>query len=303
MAYSEALIMSLSKNTLTILKNFSQINPGIIFFPGNELRTMRVTRDIFAEAKIQETFPFEIAIYDLQDFLKIYKPSSHLFFDEKEEAMIIKTDDNVTTYSTSRPSIVISPGQARINFPEGENNTKFILGKEPLEMILKIRSRLKQKHLIIRDKEFVLTSYNKNPISFLKHPFMEYGGQQSLLKLDLIRCLMRLDYDVEISQEKGIARFISRDKRFRLTYYLDLDDSDKIESLLGKSWVGGVDIRNPKRRPKPKPYKSKSDSEKEIKKKITKKKFKNGEEQHYDENENLVYFKSAEGQEQWYEYD
>ena len=61
--------MKLSDSTLTLLKNFSNINQSILFKEGNSLRTISVMKNILAEATIDEDFPKDFGIYDLNQFL------------------------------------------------------------------------------------------------------------------------------------------------------------------------------------------------------------------------------------------
>src|SRR5689334_14694233 len=60
----------LSPRTKMILKNFSRINPGLLFRPGQELRTISPNKDLVGVAKITETIPARFAIYDLPRLLK-----------------------------------------------------------------------------------------------------------------------------------------------------------------------------------------------------------------------------------------
>ena len=57
--------MKLSKETLSLLKNFAEINSNILIKPGNFINTMSVGRNIYAESSIQEDFETEIGIFDL----------------------------------------------------------------------------------------------------------------------------------------------------------------------------------------------------------------------------------------------
>ena len=57
--------MKLSDQTLNILKNFAGINNSILVKQGKQLRTMSVAKNILGEAQIEEEFPRDIAIYDL----------------------------------------------------------------------------------------------------------------------------------------------------------------------------------------------------------------------------------------------
>ena len=61
--------MKLSDETINILKNFSSINQSLLFKQGNVLKTISGLKTIFAEVTIQENFPKEFAIYDLNKFL------------------------------------------------------------------------------------------------------------------------------------------------------------------------------------------------------------------------------------------
>ena len=61
--------MKLSKGTLDILKNFSNINPSITFKEGQELSTLSIQRNILSRAVVEEKFPRDFAIYDLSEFL------------------------------------------------------------------------------------------------------------------------------------------------------------------------------------------------------------------------------------------
>ena len=61
--------MKLSDNTLTILKNFAGINNSILVKQGDKLRTISVAKNILAEAIVDEQFPRDFAVYDLNQFL------------------------------------------------------------------------------------------------------------------------------------------------------------------------------------------------------------------------------------------
>ena len=61
--------MKLSKHTLNMLKNFSDINMSIEIKKGNLLRTVSVQKNILAQAKLEDEFPKDFAIYELNRFL------------------------------------------------------------------------------------------------------------------------------------------------------------------------------------------------------------------------------------------
>lgn len=49
-------VIKISKRTLEVLKNFASINSGIIVNEGNTLNTLSSTKNILAEAKVDEVF-------------------------------------------------------------------------------------------------------------------------------------------------------------------------------------------------------------------------------------------------------
>ena len=61
--------MKLSEHTTSILKNYATINQNLVIKEGSELLTMSSMKNIVAKAEVEETFPKEIAIYDLNEFL------------------------------------------------------------------------------------------------------------------------------------------------------------------------------------------------------------------------------------------
>jgi len=61
--------MKLSENTVEVLKNFSTINPSLSFRQGNVLRTVSPQKNILASSVVEETFPVDFAIYELNQFL------------------------------------------------------------------------------------------------------------------------------------------------------------------------------------------------------------------------------------------
>ena len=62
--------MNLSSDTLSVLKNFSDINQNLLIKPGNKVQTISTMKNILAEAEISEKFESEFAIYDLPEFLR-----------------------------------------------------------------------------------------------------------------------------------------------------------------------------------------------------------------------------------------
>jgi len=62
--------MKISDSTISILRNFSDINANILFKPGKKLSTVSTMKNIMAEANVEEEFETEFGVYDLPEFLR-----------------------------------------------------------------------------------------------------------------------------------------------------------------------------------------------------------------------------------------
>jgi hypothetical protein len=68
------MTFKLSKRTLSIIENFSNINPAMVFRPGKGLSTITPRSkapDMFAFAKIEETIPAQFGVSDISRFLSV----------------------------------------------------------------------------------------------------------------------------------------------------------------------------------------------------------------------------------------
>ena len=128
--------MNLSDNTLTILKNFAGINNSILVKEGNQLRTISVAKNILAEAEIEEDFPREFAIYDLNQFLNGLSLHQDPDLDFSPESYItIKEGKRRVKYFYADPNVIISPPEKEITLPS--EDVHFQLESASLEKLLK----------------------------------------------------------------------------------------------------------------------------------------------------------------------
>ena len=102
--------MKLSDKTLTILKNFAGINNSILVKEGNQLRTISVAKNILAEAEINEEFPREFGIYDLNQFLNGLSLHQDPDLDfTKDTYLDIREGKRRVKYFFADPAVVIAP--------------------------------------------------------------------------------------------------------------------------------------------------------------------------------------------------
>ena len=114
--------MKLSSNTTMVLKNFATINQNLVIKEGSELLTMSSMKNIVAKATVEENFPKEFAIYDLNEFLASLSIFKSPVLEFEEQYLTIKEEDQPhkkLTYFYSDPSVVQSPTKT-ITMPSEE---------------------------------------------------------------------------------------------------------------------------------------------------------------------------------------
>ena len=110
--------MKLSKSTLDILKNFSNINQSICFKEGTELSTLSIQKKILSRANVEEKFPKSFAIYDLSEFLSgltLFEDPEFSF--DNDNYVIIKDRKNSSRYFFADPSTIVTPPENKVELP------------------------------------------------------------------------------------------------------------------------------------------------------------------------------------------
>ena len=106
--------MKLSEHTISVLKNFASINQNLVIREGSELQTMSAMNNIVPRSGVEENFPKEMAIYDLNEFLAALSLFSSPVLEFDEQYVTIKEESNPTNslkYFYSDPSVVQSPSK------------------------------------------------------------------------------------------------------------------------------------------------------------------------------------------------
>lgn len=129
-----------NENTISILKNFSNINQSILIKPGNVLSTISPSKNIIAYSTIDQTFENTFGIYDLSQFLSalsLFKePSLNIY----EKYLEIQGNNTKLTYSFCDPSLILVPPSGKLNFPKPEIHVD--LKDQQLQNVLKAASVL-----------------------------------------------------------------------------------------------------------------------------------------------------------------
>jgi hypothetical protein len=153
--------MKISKETLEVLKNFSAINPNLVLKEGNKISTIAEAKNIMASVEVSETFPKEVGIYDLNEFLSALSLINDPDFDFGDDSVIIKSDSGSITYRYADSSILTSP-QKEVTMPESE--VKINLTADDIAQIKKAGGALGHSVFsITRENDGVIQLQVKDP--------------------------------------------------------------------------------------------------------------------------------------------
>ena len=217
--------MKLSEHTTSVLKNFATINQNLVIKEGSELLTMSAMKNIVAKAIVEENFPKELAIYDLNEFLaalSLFK-SPILDFDDQFVTINEETDPKKKLkYFYSDPSVVQSPSKT-ITMPSEE--ITFELNSNSL-------SEMKRAASVIGAPDMVLEKLNGSSSLVAKDKKNDTANNYSsdiitkgdgefkfFFKVENLK-LMDGSYDVSISS-KNISNFKS--KNSQVEYWIALE--------------------------------------------------------------------------------
>tara|TARA_Y100000593_G_scaffold59141_1_gene109626 strand:- start:141 stop:836 length:696 start_codon:yes stop_codon:yes gene_type:complete len=218
-------IMKLSSNTTMVLKNFATINQNLVIKEGSELLTMSSMKNIVAKATVEENFPKEFAIYDLNEFLASLSIFKSPVLEFEEQYLTIKEEDQPhkkLTYFYSDPSVVQSPTKT-ITMPSEE--VKFHLDMNKLlemkraagvigspDMVLQKSSG--NSSLLVKDKKNDTANNYSSDISTDGD-----GEYKFFFKVENLK-LFDGDYDVKISS-KNISHF--KNDKSNIEYWIALE--------------------------------------------------------------------------------
>lgn len=143
--------MKLTQDTLTVLKNYQSINPGIVFKKGNVIQTISPQKVIFSEATIEgDGFDREFGIYDLGSFLSILSLSGddpEIVLDEKYLSIVAKKGRAKITYRYTDPSMIVTPPEKKLTLPS--KDVQFDLSEDDLTWISRSAAILQLPHVAI----------------------------------------------------------------------------------------------------------------------------------------------------------
>jgi len=101
--------MQFNEKTISILKNFSDINPSMVFKQGSVLKTISPSKTVMAIADIEEEIPSKAVIYDMKRFLAVNSLFEKPEITFNETHVIFNEGRRKTKYQFADESMVIGP--------------------------------------------------------------------------------------------------------------------------------------------------------------------------------------------------
>ena len=201
--------MNITTDTLSVLKNFSDINQNILVKPGNTIQTISTMKNILAEAEVSEKFDSEFAIYDLPEFLRaveLFEKPALKFNGGSNVTIASANNKQAIKYFFADKSVIVAPTKA-INMPD--QYVSFTLKKDDFARLQRAITTLNLPDVaVVGDgKNIKLVATDKKFNAYFKAENLKIIGD---------------DYDVEISQQK-ISHFVNRNKPVKYWIALEPD--------------------------------------------------------------------------------
>ena len=206
--------MKLSEHTTSVLKNFASINQNLVIKEGKTISTMSAMKNIVAKAEVDEDFPREIAIYDLNEFLAALSLFTNPVLDFSENFVMITEEGktgNSLKYFYSDPSVVTTPS-SEITMPETE--VKFSLDSSDLSKVQRAASVIGSPDLVLEKNgtgSYLTVKDKKNDTAnnYSLDVDAEGNGEYNFFfKVENLK-LLPTNYDVNVSS-KNISYFKSQ---------------------------------------------------------------------------------------------
>ncbi len=215
--------MTLCDNTLMVLKNFAGINNSILVKKGSKLRTMSVAKNILAEADINEDFPREFGIYDLNQFLNGLSLHQDPNLDFSEDTYLtIREGKRRVKYFFADPQVIVTPPEKEIDLPT--KDVCFQIESVTLDKLLKAAAVYQLPDLSAVGKDGVIKLVVRDKKNDTSNEFAIVVGETDKdfvfnFKVENIKIIPGA-YDVVISS-KLLSKFTNTN--MSLVYYIALE--------------------------------------------------------------------------------
>lgn len=221
--------IAVSQKTIEVLKNFLSINRSIIINPGNVVSTLSVNKNIMARCQVDETFPQQVAIYDLSIFIGSLNLCNNPVLEFSNPDYLLIKDEGMrskTRIYYSDPELITSPPDKELALPDEVVN--FTLNQEQLKKLRQAASTYNVNDLCVYSKNGILNICVTNKKNETSHAYsIELGEVDGsfcfCMKIENLN-LIPETYDVTIS-DSNVCRFVSKSGNLKYWVALEPDSS------------------------------------------------------------------------------
>ena len=192
---------------------------------GNLLRTVSVQKNILAQAELEDEFPQDFAIYELNRFLGAVSLFDNPEFQFNGKSANIGTSKHSVDYVYCDPSMIVTPPENNITFPDPE--VKFTLSQDALSQIIKASNVLGTPEISVECESGNISvkalDVNNDSTDTFKVELEEKSEHKFrfVFKTENMKMIPG-NYDVEISS-KGISHFSLQGQK--LQYWIATESS------------------------------------------------------------------------------
>jgi len=216
--------MKISDSTISILRNFSDINANILFKPGKTLNTVSTMKNIMAKAEVEDNFETEFGVYDLPEFLRAIDSFKQPVLKFNGSANLKIQDEKTSLsarYAFADKSTLVTPTK-EIKMPD--QTVSFTLKNEDYESVKKLYTNLSlpdiafkgeggKIKLVALDKKNSNSNESSITVGETDIEFTAYIKAENMK-------IIPGEYDVALSKAK-IAHFIN--KKVKVQYWIALE--------------------------------------------------------------------------------
>jgi len=226
--------MKESNKTISLLQSFAQISSNLLVKPGKKLTTRNAVNSIQARAVVDETFPQQFAIYDLNQLLSLISVSEHPDIEFGNKSLVIRSaNGGETEYFYADESLVTVPNE---NPPQLEDVYTFKLTASDIQTIVKTASIVSATMLsIVSDKGKVTLSIN-DPKNSTSHSYKKPLGDATSsfnvkMAIDSFKVVAD-EYNVRVAHAVAktgkVMVFFFESTSSDLTYLIAADSTSKV---------------------------------------------------------------------------
>ena len=216
--------MNISDNTLTVLKNFSNINQNLAVKAGNKIRTISPQKTVMAVAQVEDKFDSPFAIYDLNQFLSAISLFDKPDFTFGEQNVVVANGKSSIKYFFADESMVMTAPDRDIELPD--TLVEFKLTTDIFKSTMQAASVLQAPNWSVIGNGSIIEIVVGDVKNATSNNYRVTVGETSeefdvAFKVDNLKMMQR-DYNVSVSS-KGISHFAT--EKGDLSYFVATEAS------------------------------------------------------------------------------